>query len=139
MTVQLPANAEVPRDHRGRFGPGNPGRKPGSRNRNALGTLSALGELSSKAIAVLSRKLDSGDLRAAAIVLKHVLPEGRPIELPSSDPNAWADAMAEGLISPEEASKAATALGKLKDVAEISDLRCRLDELEALLLAKGQP
>ena len=57
------------------------------------------------------------------------------IEVPSGDPSAWADAMAAGEITPDEASRAATALGKLKDVAELGELRARLDEIEVMLKA----
>ena len=129
----------VPQLHaaNGHFALGNPGRPRGSRNKLALGTLAAIGELSSQAVNVLRNRLNANDLKAAIIVLKYVLPEGRVIELPSGDSSAWADAMAAGEITPDEASRAATALGKLKDVAELGELRARLDEIEVMLAGKA--
>jgi hypothetical protein len=49
---------------------------------------------------------------------------------------AWADAMAEGEISPTEAATAAQALVRLSEVAEIEELRRRIDELETALPAR---
>jgi hypothetical protein len=52
------------------------------------------------------------------------------VELDSTDPNAVADGLASGEITTAEAKDIATALAKLRDVAEIDDLKARLDELE---------
>ncbi|MBI0476108.1 hypothetical protein D9601_12180 [Sphingomonas sp. MA1305] len=69
-------------------------------------------------------------MTAIAYALDRILPRGRPVELDSADPLAVADSLASGEITSGEAKDIATALAKLRDVAEIDDLRARLDELE---------
>lgn len=120
------------RDAFGRFAQGNLGRKPGSKNVVSRNALIAVQNLSSLAVMRLRERIDAGDMSAIRLCLEYTLPRGgRTIDLDTANPNAWADALAEGEISPTEAATAAQALVKLSEVAEIEDIRKRLDELEA--------
>jgi hypothetical protein len=117
-------------DSKGRFAPGNPGKPKGTLNKAPSRYALQCAEHAPLAFQVLHDRLVAGDLKAALFVLQRVLPSERLIELPSSDPSAWADAMADGLVSPTEAAKAASALNTLASAAEVKDLMARLDELE---------
>ena len=121
------------RQSNGRFGGGNPGRPVGARNRTPSKYALTCEEHTGLAFRVLHDRLLDGDLKAALFVLSRVLPSERLIELPSSEPHAWADAMAEGVISPAEAAKAAQALKTINDATIVVDLQARLDELETRL------
>ena len=125
------------RDQLGRFGPGNPGRTPGSKNAVSRAALTAVQNLSSLAVMKLRERIDAGDMQAIRLCLEFTLPRGgRTIDLDTANPMAWADAMAEGEISPTEAATAAQALVRLSEVAEIEELRRRIDELETALPAR---
>ncbi|MYL97202.1 hypothetical protein GR702_05380 [Novosphingobium sp. FGD1] len=125
------------RDASGRFGPGNSfgGRKLGAKGRFNASAMESLGNLVGPSFTVLKDKLAAGDLKAALFVLTRFLPDSRVIDMPSSEPSAWADAMAAGDITVGEAGKAAQALKVIADTQEVKELRHRLDELEALISA----
>lgn len=127
-------SADSGRDALGRFGPGNPGRKPGSRNAVSRATLKAVTDLFSEAVMVLRNRLAEGDLNAAKIVLNIVLPKDRPIEFGDDvSPATIEAAMADGSITPQEAYAAAQSLEKLQAVRDFDDLQRRVDELEQAL------
>lgn len=125
--------AETGRDNKGRFasGPGNTGRPVGAKTKFNRQVLDNLSGLTSQALAVLKDQLNQSNLKAAVFVLQRFLPEHRSIEINSTDPTAWADAMAEGEVTVAEAHKASSALKTLLDASEVRELRERLDELEA--------
>ncbi|WP_198354289.1 hypothetical protein [Sphingomonas sp. MA1305] len=125
-----PRTSTDSRDALGRFGPGNPGRRVGSKNKLSRDTLHAVQNLAGEAVHALRLRIAAGDMTAIAYALDRILPRGRPVELDSADPLAVADSLASGEITSGEAKDIATALAKLRDVAEIDDLRARLDELE---------
>lgn len=126
--------ADNGRDARGRFGPGNPGRKPGSRNAVSRATLKAVTDLFSEAVMVLRNKLAEGDLNAAKIVLNIVLPKDRPIEFGDDiSPATIEAALADGSITPQEAYAAAQSLEKLQSVRDFDDLQRRVEEMEQAL------
>jgi hypothetical protein len=133
--TQNGASAWAPeRGSNGQFLPGHGGRPRGSRNAISRNALVAVQNLSSLAIFKLRERIDSGDMAAIRLCLEFTLPRGgRTIEINSDAPSAWADAMAEGDISPTEAATAAQALVKLNEVGEIVELTKRLTELEALI------
>jgi hypothetical protein len=123
---------------------GNPkGRPKGSRH-TALLALDAIG---AKAAAAVLKKVaeaaQSGDLRAADILLRRVWPErkGRIVEidLPAVDgagdlPKALSAvmaAMAAGEITPDEASAIAAVIESKRKVVETADLDRRLTALES--------
>lgn len=128
---QNAADLPTDRDTSGRFTGGNKITRAGSKNRVSKDALSAVQSLASLAIANLRVRIEAGDMAAIRLCLEYTLPRGgRTIDLDTANPNAWADAMAEGEISVDEAARAAQALGKLAGVAEIQELQTRLDELE---------
>lgn len=118
------------RDEAGRWLPGHGGRPKGARNKLSRDTLHAVQNLAGEAVLALRLRINAGDMAAIAFALDRVLPKGRMVELDSTDPNAVADGLASGEITTAEAKDIATALAKLRDVAEIDDLKARLDELE---------
>jgi hypothetical protein len=131
---------------RGRpFARGNPGRKPGSKNRNTL--------LAEKLAAHQEKLLDAaievafdGDGPMLMFLLKRVLPRERPIniELPAvefADDEVAAIAKvvhetAEGKITPAEGAAMVASLSSLAKSIELADITKRLDKLEAMVVAK---
>ncbi|MDX3908756.1 MAG: hypothetical protein QHC67_02950 [Sphingobium sp.] len=125
------------RNNLGQFAPGNGGRQPGARNRVSRTSLKAVTDLFNEAVAVLRARLADNDLRAAEIVLAHVLPakaHGRTIEFGDDVSAATIEAaMIEGAITPAEAQIAASALEKLKSVRDFDEIERRIEELEEAL------
>jgi hypothetical protein len=140
MTVPIPTvDNRDGRDGFGRFapGPGNIGRPRGSKNRLSREALAAVQGISSLAILKLRELVQAGEFNAIKLVIELTVPKGgRTIELNSTDAMAWADAMADGDISPIECATAAQALVKLNEASEIADLSRRIAELEAALPAR---
>lgn len=135
MTVSKGEESET-RDATGRFVPGHSiGRPKGSKSAFNKQVLTALGDLTSQAMAVLKQRLNDNDLKAATFILQRFLPEHRLTDVGSTDPTAWADAMADGSITVSEAGKAAQALKTIADAGEVKELRARLDEIESLITA----
>lgn len=123
------------RDTSGRFASGNKITRTGSKNKVSRDALNAVQSLASLAIQKLRSRIEAEDMSAIRLCLEYTLPRGgRTIDLETANPTAWADAMAQGDITVDEAAKAATALDKLANVAEIQDLVNRLDELETKLV-----
>lgn len=120
----------VPRFPNGQFGPGNPGKPKGARNKLNRQLLEAVADLTSQSVMVLREQLDQNNIKAAIYVLDRFLPSERAIEIQSSEPNAWADALASGDITPSEAARAAQALKTISDATAVTELQARLDELE---------
>lgn len=122
------------RDALGRFGQGNPGRKPGSRNEVSRATIKAVTDLFSAAVMVLKSRLAENDLAAAKIVLGIVLPKDRLVEFGEDiSPAAIEAALADGAITPQEAYNAAQSLEKLKAVRDFDELQRRVEEMEQAL------
>lgn len=135
MTTHNPPSSWAPeRGPSGQFLPGQGGRPRGTKNAISRNALTAVQGLSSLAILKLRERIDLGDMQAIRLCLEFTLPRGgRTIELDTTDPTAWADALAHGDVSPTEAATAAQALVKLNEVAELDELRKRIDELETNL------
>ncbi|MGX5828703.1 hypothetical protein [Mesorhizobium sp. 43Arga] len=117
----------------GRFAPGNPGRKPGSKNRVSFEAIAAINSMKDVAIEQLRSKLERGDWDAITFILERILPKGRSVELDDTSPSGIASALAEGHLTPDETRSIATALKSLQDVTELAEIRAKLDELEKLL------
>lgn len=117
----------------GRFAPGNPGRKPGSKNKVSNEALTAIKSMKDVAIEQLRSKLERGDWDAITFILERILPKGRSVELDDTSPATIATALAEGHLTPDETRSIATALKSLQDVTELAEIRAKLDELEKLL------
>jgi hypothetical protein len=127
---------------RGRpFGHGNPGRKPGSKNRT---TLVAAALLHGEAEQLLRKAVDlamGGNLVMLKFLLGRMLPRERLIELdlPRMD---FADdavealgcimrAVSEGKISPSEGAALAGVINSYSHAIDMADVVKRLDALEA--------
>ena len=117
----------------GRFAPGNPGRKPGSKNKISNEALTAIKSMKDVAIEKLRSKLERGDWDAITFILERILPKGRSVELDDTSPATIATALAEGHLTPDETRSIAAALKSLQDVTELAEIRAKLDELEKLL------
>ena len=130
MTPLNPPTYSADRAANGQFLPGSGGRLPGSKNRVSSAALQAVKDMSSEAVQGLRIRVRAGELAAIVYVLDRVLPKGRTVELLSTDPLAISDAVAAGELTASEAKELAAALASLRDLAEIDDLRARIDELE---------
>ena len=127
---------------RGRpFANGNPGRKPGSKNRT---TLVAAALLEGQAAALVRKAIElakAGDVAMLKFLLGRILPRDRLIklELPRME---FADdavevlgsimrAVSEGTISPSEGAALATLVNSYTDAIDMADVVKRLESLEA--------
>jgi hypothetical protein len=132
--TQIPATRGRP------FQKGNPGREPGSKNRN---TLVAAALLEGESEALLRRAIQlalAGDVVMLKFLLSRLLPRERPvaIELPEM---VFADdgvealgsimrAVSIGAISPDEGAKLATIVKSHTDAIDNADVVKRLDAIE---------
>lgn len=91
--------------------------------------------MGNRAVANLSDALDAKEQWATTLVLRYVLPNARTQEMHGADPEDIQAAFIDGDISADEMKAIATAIEKLKSVADIDDLRNRLSELEQLVNA----
>ncbi len=127
---------------RGRpFANGNPGRKPGSKNR---ATLIAAALLDGEQEALVHKAVElakAGDVPMLKFLLGRILPRERVIKL-KLPPMYLADdavealgsimhAVSEGVISPSEGAALATLVRSYTDAINVADVVKRLDSLEA--------
>jgi hypothetical protein len=124
----------------GTFQPGNPGRRPGARNRT---TLAALALLEGEAEALTRKAIDlakGGDTVALKLVLDRLLPKGRAVRLDLplrtlDDLDQAADAvrraLAEGTITLDEVGVLTNLLEARRRLIETTELERRLAALEA--------
>jgi hypothetical protein len=129
---------------RGRpFPKGNPGRKPGSKNRATLG---AAGLLAGQGEKILSKAIEmamSGNVAMIKFLLDRYLPKERSIQLDlphlihSSDGvDAMAvlvDAVSSGRISPREAADVAQLVSAFSRAIDVSDVELEIDLLKSKL------
>ncbi|MBR1143687.1 hypothetical protein [Bradyrhizobium sp. AUGA SZCCT0431] len=120
------------RDEKGRWLRG-PGRPLGSKNKQSSDLMKAVRAMGNRAVANLSDALDAKEQWATTLVLRYCLPNARTQEMHGADPDDIKEAFLAGDISADEMKAIATAIEKLKSVADIDDLRNRLSELEQLL------
>ena len=138
-----PKASQVPATRGRPFANGNLGRKPGSKNRTTLVSAALLeGEadgLLRKALALAN----AGDVVMLKFFLSRMLPRDRLIDLDLPPMNRADDAVAalgrimsavaDGLISPGEATALATLLDSFRGAIETAELVKRMDLLEARL------
>lgn len=135
--------ADAGRDERGRFAPGNPGRKPGMRHA-ALAALDAIGQEGAEAVMrSVVRAAMEGDMRAADILLRRLWPErkGRAVPFDLSRLETAADvvraagdiahAVATGQLTPEEGQAVAAVIETHRRALETVELEGRISRLEA--------
>jgi len=131
------------RKTRGRpFQEGNPGRPFGSRNKRTLLAEQIMGEDLEAVARAVSRAAQNGDMQAARIILDRLAPirRGRPVqfEMPASlDAGGIAEAfaailrsMAEGELTPEEATAVAGVLEMRRKAIETAEIEARVAALE---------
>lgn len=133
-----PKSAEG-RDSKGRFARGNPGRKPGSRNRvNARLDAIFSKDAATVAEATIQAAKD-GDVSAMRLVLERAFPAPKdrhlsPIELPESPGEAMAAivrAVAAGELLPSEGERLAGLVKARHELATWQEIEERLALLEA--------
>jgi hypothetical protein len=143
-----PALKVIPAPQRGRpFAEGNPGRKPGSKNRT---TVVAAALLDSEAEMLVRKAVElakASDVPMLKFLLGRILPRERPIEL-DLPPMNFADdavaalasilaAVAQGRISPNEGASLAALVDTYTRAIDMADVVLRVDALEAKLNGRG--
>lgn len=134
----------APKKARGRpFPVGNPGRKPGSKNRSTIFIAARLGEVSEEMMASGLKLVKEGSVTMNKFFLERMLPRGRPIEIDLPDLGDSASvrtaylciikAMSSGTITPDEAAKVSELLKGYSEADEMTKLQARVDALEARL------
>lgn len=127
----------------GRFGPGNPGKPKGARNRSTL-ALEALLEKGGKAVTRKAIELaKDGDATALRLVMERILPtrRGRPVTLPDMPkitsvadvPAVVAsimEAVAVGDLTADEASDLTAIMDRYVKAVEATEHEARLKALE---------
>lgn len=134
------------RDMAGRFTGENGGRRVGQVNRTrsdkqalASATLEAVQATAGAAVRQLREKVSSGDMAAIRFVLEYSLPRGgRTIPLGSSDPSALLDAIADGIVSPDEAARLSQSFKTAIEASEVKELTRKIEELETLVLSMAR-
>lgn len=125
----------------GKFRPGNPGaalKPPGALGKRSKRDLAEAHARTPAAWRVIDQKLEAGDAKVAMWLLARFLPDQRVVELPDCEPGTVAGAMADGSLTIGEAAKMSATVKALKDAETVDLLRGRLDEIEAILAAKGR-
>jgi len=129
---------------RGRpFAIGNPGRKPGSKNKATLLAASLTGEQGEQLLRKAYEMAMEGNVAMMKFLLDRILPKERPIqvELPHLDyANDSVDALAKiveavssGQISPREAADLAQLVSAFTRAIETTDVVMEIDALKAQL------
>ncbi len=129
------------RSMRGRpFTKGNPGRKPGSKNKTTIIGQALLKEAEEDLLRKAIEMAKAGDGAMLKFLLHRTLPKERSIqiELPkmlrASDAvdalGAIVEAIGTGLISPQEGASLATVVASYAQTIHVADLELRLDSLE---------
>lgn len=133
---------EPSRDHHGRWARGNPGRRPGSRNK---ATLAAERLLDGEADALTRKAIDlakGGDVQALRLCLERLLParKDRPVRfsLPQLSSAAEAasavaaivEAVAAGELTPGEAAELGRLIEAFTKTLEATEFEARLAALE---------
>jgi hypothetical protein len=129
-----------------RFKPGQPGnlrgKRPGSRNRASVVLDKMLADDGADVVQAVLAAVKGGDMQAARLVLDRIVPvrKGRPIRLDLPTIESAADvltalsstvaAMAEGEITPDEATVVAGVLETKRKAIETVELEARLARLE---------
>ncbi|WP_353641398.1 hypothetical protein [Mesorhizobium sp. WSM2239] len=117
----------------GRWASGNPGRKPGSKNKISNEVLQSIRDMRGDAIQKLWELIMAGDFKAITYVLDKILPRDRTVQMDDASPSTVAEMLISGEASPDEVRSIATALARLNEIGELADIRNKLDQLEKLL------
>jgi len=134
---------------RGRpFADGNPGRKPGSRNRASVVAAALVEGEAEELVRTALRLAKAGDVVMLKFLLGRLLPRERSIkvELPAMEfaddaveaHSAIVRAVSDGLISPSEAAALAALMTSYGRAIDLADVVKRLDALEAQIMGRPQ-
>ena len=135
---------------RGRpFHHGNPGRRPGSKNRTTQVAAALLEGEAEDLLRKAVKLAKGGDVVMLKFLLGRLLPRERVIK-PDLPPMNFADdavealgcimrAMSEGTISPSEGAEAATLVNSYTKAIDMADVVKRLDMLEAQIMGRRVP
>lgn len=107
-------------------GPGRPVGLPRSQYRTWS---AALTDMRDDALVQLQQKLDEGSWDAISYILDRTISKNRTYKLGNLAPSTVASMLANGEMSPE-ARDLASAIGKLIEVAQIEEIKAKLDALE---------
>ena len=145
--LDRPDSSRIPTTRGRPFARGNPGRKPGSKNRSTLLAAAILEEESEALLRKAFELARNGDVPMLKFLLGRILPRERviTIDLPKMD---FADdavealgqitrAVAEGTITPSEAAALAILPNSSTKAIDVADAVKRLDALEAKLRERG--
>lgn len=133
----------APRNTRGQFGPGNPGRRPGSRNKATLAAQTLLDRGARKLAQTCLDRALAGDSVALKLALERILPAARerPLQIELPMPESAADVpatlqaiirgAAEGTITASEAERLARCIETFARAHELAEFETRLKALEA--------
>jgi hypothetical protein len=134
--------------HRGRpFAEGNPGRKPGSKNRTTLVAAALLDGEAEELVRTAVERAKAGDGPILKFLLSRIFPRERLIEF-DLPPMNFADdavaslgrilaAVAQGRISPSEGASLSALIDTYTRAIEMADVVKRLDMLEAKINGSG--
>jgi hypothetical protein len=127
---------------RGRFAKGEGGRPKGSRNKRTLLAEQLMGDDLQGVVEAVIAAAKSGDMVAARIVLDRLVParKGRPVSFPlpaDVDAAGLAEvfsavlrAVADGDLTPEEASAVGSLLEARRKAIELAEVEARIKALE---------
>jgi hypothetical protein len=152
MTDATELGDELPpaRKPRGRqFQPGNPGRKPGSRNKSTLITGGMLQGQASELLATAIEMALNQHPMMLRFLLDRLLPKDRrvrldlpPLDLPSDAVDAHAEivrCVSEGELTPAEGAAVGSLIKSFSNAIDVTELTRRMDELERKLKSKYDP
>lgn len=135
--------ANAVRDRGGRFAPGNPGKRPGTRNKATRAIERMLEGEAEQLTRRLIQSAMEGDTAALRIVFDRIAPtyrpHGRPVRLPALELaktptercDAIVEAVARGVLPPDVARQLLDGIAAAMRVAEIDEIEKRLAALES--------
>jgi hypothetical protein len=145
MSSEMSDGHPAPQQHpRGRsFAPGNPGRRPGSKNRITRVAEALLRGEESELVRKATELAKAGNVPMLKFLLDRILPKQRRIELElpevkfASDAvdalGAVLDAVCSAEIAPREGAEVAVLLGAYARAINLADHERRLEAIEAIL------
>ena len=136
------AHRKSPAETGGRFQPGNPGRRPGSRNQTTLMAEKLMNDDAESIVAAVIAAAKEGDMVACRLVLDRIAPvrKGRAValDLPpiasaadvSAAMGSVIEAVSSGALTPDEGQGVAALLETQRKAIETVDIENRSASLE---------
>lgn len=137
LPVPIPADNNG-RERNGRFAAGNAGRPYGAVAKHSRELMNMVRAMGPRAVEKLASALDKDERWAVELILKYCLPPSRTVQMEGAEPDDIKAAFIAGDLSADEMRSTATALERLKGVADIDDLRKTLSEIEQLLQSQAR-